>query len=121
MTQAGRPNVEAIASPPAIKIALASSLPTIAGVLVLAILVLGQKGVIPEHALLRAFFAVSWMPAFLGAAYGPVLLPIGAMALLVTRRRNGKKNVVVGWVLIALGLLATAASYLWVLDAVELP
>ena len=95
-------------------------LPTIAGVAILAALALTQQSSLPSHALLGGFFAVTWMPAFLGAAYGPILIPVGAVVLLHARRRYGSRARV-GWIFIVSALLAACVSHLWVLDAVELP
>ena len=58
--------------------------------------------------------------AFFGAAYGPLLIPIAAWVVLLARRR-GTPRLSLCWVLIVLGLVATAVSYAWALDAVELP
>ena len=74
----------------------------------------------PADAWLRAIFAFTWGSAFLGAAYGPILIPIGA-ALLVRAGRVDGGSPRVGWAFIVAALLATAVSYVWLLDAVELP
>jgi hypothetical protein len=67
---------------------------------------------------MTALFEATWMSAFLGAVYGPLLIPIAAAALLYPRRRA---QAAAGWIIVAAGLVATAATYSWALDAVELP
>ena len=58
--------------------------------------------------------------AFFGAAYGPVLIPIAAMWMLIAQRR-GTPRLSSSWALIILALGAAALGYGWALDAVELP
>jgi hypothetical protein len=58
--------------------------------------------------------------AFFGAAYGPVVIPIAAMWLLMAQRR-GTPRLASSWALIILALAASALGYGWALDAVELP
>ena len=107
-------------------VAVALLLPTLAGVAILTIIALvptahvtdfdpnadgGLRGIIESVVIFGAFF---------GAAYGPVLIPIAAMWLLMAQRR-GTPRLGSSWALIILALAATALSYGWALDAVELP
>ena len=87
---------------------------------ILGIFLLLERSEASTHAWVGALLAMAAMPAFLGAAYGPVLIPVGAGVLLWTRGA-ATENRRVGWAFIVTSLLATAMSYLWLLDAVQLP
>jgi hypothetical protein len=101
-------------------------LPTLVGVAILAVIALVPTAPVADFdpnadiGLLGAIGAVIIFGAFFGAAYGPVLIPIAAMCLLMMQRR-GTRGLTSSWALIILGLAATALSYAWALDAVELP
>jgi hypothetical protein len=123
-TDAMRMTVQAGAGPDRGSIAglvTGACLPTIGGTALLAALALFQHSSVREYGWLsEALFAVTWIPAFLVAAYGPVLIPFCAAALLRAGRRN-VPGVTVGWAFVVVALLAMASGYRWVLDAVELP
>ena len=101
-------------------------LPTLIGVVVFTVIALlpsapitdfdpnlqvGIRGTIPTAIVFGAFF---------GAAYGPVLIPVAAMLLLMAER-CGAPRLTAYWALIILAVAAAALSYGWALDAVELP
>jgi hypothetical protein len=107
-------------------VAVVLLLPTLVGVAILTVIALvattpvtdfdpntdaGLRGTIESVIIFGAFF---------GAAYGPVLIPIAAMWLLMAQRRETPR-LASSWALIILALAATALSYSWALDAVELP
>jgi len=107
-------------------VAVVLLLPTLVGVAILTIIALvptasvttfdpnadlGFRGTIESVIIFGAFF---------GAAYGPSLIPIAAMWLLRAQKR-GTPRLASCWALIILALAATALSYGWALDAVELP
>jgi len=90
--------------------------PAILGTAILAMLALVQGGTLAESRVLGRFFDLTWGPAFLGAVYGPALIPLAAVLAL-----RSSKYRWVAWLIIVLGLGATAVTYVWALDAVELP
>jgi hypothetical protein len=91
--------------------------PAILGTAILATLALVQGGTLAESRVLGGIFDLTWGPAFLGAVYGPALIPLAGVLAL----RSGPKYRWVAWITIVLGLVATAVTYVWALDAVELP
>jgi hypothetical protein len=101
-------------------------LPTLVGVGIFTVIALlptppvGDFDPNADVGLRGAIESVIIFAAFFGAAYGPVLIPIAAMWLLMAQRR-GSPRLASSWALIILALAATALSYGWALDAVELP
>ena len=91
--------------------------PAIFGTSILAILALVQAGTVAASGALTAILAATWGPAFLGAVYGPALIPLAGVLAL----RSGPKHRWVAWMVVALAIVATAVTYAWALDAVELP
>jgi hypothetical protein len=107
-------------------IVAALTLPTIVGVAVFAALALFAKAPPAdfnpnaEPGLLASIGLWVMFGAFFGAAYGPLLIPI-ATGVVLAARRHGAPRLSLCWALIILAVVATAVSYYWALDAVELP
>jgi hypothetical protein len=101
-------------------------LPTLVGVAILTIIALMPTARVTDFdpnvdvGLRGTIESVIIFGAFLGAAYGPVLIPIAAICLLMSQRR-GTPRLASFWALIILALAASALGYGWALDAVELP
>jgi hypothetical protein len=67
--------------------------------------------------------AVAWVvvfASFLGAGYGPLLIPVAAAITLAWRPR-WSPSTRLAWTIILLAIGAAVLGYLWALDAVELP
>jgi hypothetical protein len=107
-------------------VAVVLLLPTIVGVAIFIVIALLPTPLVADFdpnadaGLRGTIESVIIFAAFFGAAYGPVLIPIAAMWLLIAQRR-GTARLGSSWALIVLALAAATLSYGWALDAVELP
>jgi hypothetical protein len=101
-------------------------LPTLVGVAIFTIIALLPTPPVTDFdpnadgGLSGTIVSVILFGAFYGAAYGPLLIPIAAIWLLIAQRR-GTPRLASSWALIILALAAATLSYGWALDAVELP
>jgi hypothetical protein len=98
----------------------ATCLPAITGTTIMSALAWCQQSNVPEYPWLQTFFSVTWIPGWFGAVYGPILIPLGAAALLSAGRRT-KRGITWAWLWVVGGVLGTAVWYGWALKAVELP
>ena len=107
-------------------VAAALLLPTLVGVAVFSMIALLPSAPVTdfdpnaELGLRGTIETVIVFGAFFGAAYGPMLIPIAVVWLLIAPR-HGTPRLASSWMLVILALGAAALSYGWALDAVELP
>ena len=107
-------------------VAVVLLLPTLVGVAIFTIMALLPTAPVTDFdpnahvGLSGTIESVIVFGAFFGAAYGPMLIPIAALWLLIAQRR-GTPRLASSWALIILALAAATLSYGWALDAVELP
>jgi hypothetical protein len=96
-------------------------LPTLFGVAVFSLLgFLQQPSLVIDLGWLNGIAMATVFAAFLGAGYGPALIPVAAVITLAGQRRRSS-GTGVSWLLVLLALAASILGYSWALDAVELP
>jgi len=96
-------------------------LPTLFGVAVFSLLgFLQQPSLVIDLGWLNGMAMATVFAAFLGAGYGPALIPVAAVITLAGQRRRSS-GTGVSWLLVLLALAASILGYSWALDAVELP